>query len=264
MDQPPMNDPKVRQAFAYAMDRENVIKGVIGLNNPNAKVNNCGLWIPGQGPWCAEPGAFAQYTFQPDKVASLLESDGYKLDAATGIYGKGGKPLVITISTTAGNVRRATTVSLLQAKALTAGIELQIKTYFPTDLFGNVAPKGDFQVALYAQGPIIDPTVTAIFSSDQIPTQANGYGGENWDHWRNKEADTAMAASDEELDQTKRAALIQQVATLMAQAADLPMIPVDVLPNIAAWRTDKVAGVDPSEVSSPYGFFFAMDKWSVP
>ena len=39
------------------------------------------------------------------------------------------------------------------------------------------------------------------------------------------------------------------------------MLPVDVLPNIAAWRTDKIAGVDEASLSSPYGFFFGMTTW---
>ena len=129
----------------------------------------------------------------------------------------------------------------------------------PTDLFSNIAPQGKFQVALYAQGPIIDPTVTGSFSCSQIPTQGNGFGGGNWDHWCNHDADALMQQSDQELDATKRAPLIQQIAQLTAQ--DLPMLPVDVLPNIAAWRTDKIGGVDPADLSSPYGFFFGMDKW---
>jgi peptide/nickel transport system substrate-binding protein len=262
LNQPPMNDPKVREAFAYAMDRESVITGVIALNNPTAKVNNCGLWIPGAGPpWCADPGPYAQYTFNPDKTAQLLQQAGYKLNADTGFFEKDGKQLTITISTTAGNLRRARTVSLLQQKALTAGIDLQIKTYVPTDLFSNVAPKGDFQVALYAQGPIIDPSVTGTFSCSQIPTEANGFGGGNWDHWCNKDADALMQKSDQQLVDTERAATIQQLGTLMAQPTELPMIPVDTLPNIAAWRTDKVAGVQDSDLTSPYGFFFNMNKW---
>lgn len=262
LDDPLMKDLKIRQAVAYAVDRDAVISGVIGLNNPNAKTNNCGLWIPGQGPWCADPGAFAQYAYDPDKAAALLTSDGYTDDRDnSGYFTKGGKPLTITIATTAGNVRRATTVSLLQQKALAAGINIQIHTYVPTDLFANVAPKGDFQIALYAQGPIIDPSVTSSFASDQIPTQANGYGGANWDHWRNTQADDLLHQQDQELDVTKRAALIQQVATLLAQ--DLPMLPVDVLPNIAAWRTDKIAGIDEASLSSPYGFFFGMSTWYI-
>ena len=68
-----------------------------------------------------------------------------------------------------------------------------------------------------------------------------------------------MQDSDQELDVAKRAALIQQIAALTAQ--DLPMLPVDILPNIAAWRTDRVAGVDPNDLSSPYGFFFGMTTW---
>jgi len=262
LSDPLMKDAKVREAFAYAVDRQAVITGVIALNNPQAQVNNCGLWIPGQGPWCADPGAYAGYTYDPDKAASILTSDGYTDDRDnSGYFTKNGKPLTITISTTAGNVRRATTVSLLQQKALAAGINIQIHTYVPTDLFSNVAPKGDFQIALYAQGPIIDPTVTSAFGCDQIPTSANGYGGGNWDHWCNKDAWAVMKSADTELDVTKRATLTQQIATFMAQPTDLPMLPVDVLPNIAAWRTDKIAGVDPTSLSSPYGFFFGMSTW---
>jgi len=261
LDDPVMKDLKVRQAVAYAVDRDAVISGVIGLNNPNAETNNCGLWIPGQGTWCADPGSFAKYAYDPAKADELLTSAGYDCSAVAdgGFCTKGGKDLVITISTTAGNVRRATTVSLLQAKALAAGINLQIKTYVPTELFTNVAPKGDFQIALYAQGAIIDPTVTSAFSCKQIPRQANGYAGTNWDHWCNPAADDLMQQSDQELDVPKRAALIQQIAALTAD--ELPMLPVDVLPNIAAWRTDKIAGVDESSLSSPYGFFFGMTQW---
>src|SRR5207249_8438004 len=59
LEDPLMKDPKIRQALAYGIDRQSVITGVIGLNNPSAQVENCGLWIPGQGPWCADPGPFA-------------------------------------------------------------------------------------------------------------------------------------------------------------------------------------------------------------
>jgi peptide/nickel transport system substrate-binding protein len=260
LDDPVMKDLKVRQAFAYAVDREAVISGVIGLNNPNATVNNCGLWIPGQGPWCADPGPFAQYTYDPDKAAQLLTSAGYTDDRdSSGFFVKNGKPLTITISTTAGNVRRATTVSLLQQKALAAGINIQIHTYVPTDLFSNIAPQGKFTVALYAQGPIIDPDVSGTFKSDQIPTEANGFGGANWDHYKNAQADEIMLSAGQELNVDKRAEETQSLAVILAQ--DLPFLPVDVLPNIAAWRTDRIAGVDPNDLSSPYGFFFGMSTW---
>jgi peptide/nickel transport system substrate-binding protein len=257
MDKPPMNDPKVRQALAYAIDREVIIKKVIALNNPNAKVNNCGLWIPGNGPWCADPGPFAQYTYDAAKVKSILTSDGYKMNADSGMFEKDGKPLVISISHTAGNTREAKTVSLVRAQALAVGINLQSKTYDATDLFSKVLPQGDFQVAWYNQGTTTDPSVTSTFSSSAI----GAFGG-NWTHWRSSEADALMQKSDQELDTAKRAAMIQQIAALSAQ--DLPMLPVDVIPNVAAWRTDKIGGVDPNDVSSPYGFFFGMDKWYVP
>jgi peptide/nickel transport system substrate-binding protein len=261
MDQPPMNDLKVRQAFAYAMDRQGVINGVIKLNNPRAQVNNCGLWIPGQGPWCGTSDPFAHYTYNPTRAAQLLQSDGWT-KGSDGIFTKGGQKLTITVSTTAGNTRRTTTVSLLQEKARAAGIDLEIKTYDATDLFSNVAPQGDFQVALYALGPIIDPSVTSTFHSSQIPTKANGFAGGNWDHWSNPRADQLMSSSDQQLDATQRAQEIQQLGTLMAQ--DLPMLPVDILPNVSAWRTDKIAGPVGTWNSSAYGLFFNMNQWWVP
>jgi ABC-type transport system substrate-binding protein len=75
-------------------------------------------------------------------------------------------------------------------------------------------------------------------------------------------ADRLMQRSDQELDPATRAQEIQRLGAMLAQ--DLPMLPLFALPNVAAWRTDKIGGVDPTDVSSPYGFFFNMNTWYVP
>lgn len=176
-----------------------------------------------------------------------------------GLCTKGGKPLTITVSTTIGNVERATAVAILQQSALAAGIVIQLHTYASTDIYSNLGPKGDFQVALYLWGPVVDPSVTKVFSCNQIPTRSNGYGGGNWDHWCNHEADKLMEDSDQELDPAVRAQQIQRLGALLAR--DLPMLPLFAEPNVAAWRTDKIGGVDPADASSPYGFFVNMSTW---
>ncbi|MDP9241560.1 MAG: ABC transporter substrate-binding protein, partial [Actinomycetota bacterium] len=46
-DVPPLNDPKVREALLYAIDRESVVNVIIKLNNPQATVLNClGWYLP--------------------------------------------------------------------------------------------------------------------------------------------------------------------------------------------------------------------------
>src|SRR5438309_9450981 len=95
-----MKDPAVRQAVAYATDRQSVIDGVIKLNNPQAEVQNCGLvWFPGVGPWCPTgAGPLAKYTYDPNQVATALHGDGYTKDTRRS-FAKGGQELTIPIDT---------------------------------------------------------------------------------------------------------------------------------------------------------------------
>jgi ABC-type transport system substrate-binding protein len=80
-------------------------------------------------------------------------------------------------------------------------------------------------------------------------TVVNGYGGRNFTHWCNRSADDLMRQSDLTLDPRRRAERLQGVGRLLAD--ELPMLPVDSPPVVAAWRTDRIAGVDPADVSSP-------------
>ena len=113
--------------------------------------------------------------------------------------------------------------------------------------------------ALYALGPVVDPSVTGLFSCSQIPTQANGYGGGNWDHLCSREVDRLMQRSDQELDVAARTKEIRQLGLLLAE--DLPMLPLDVPANVGVWRSDRIAGIDPRDLSSPYGFFAGLSSW---
>ncbi len=272
LDDPLLRSPTIRQAFAYAMDRDAVARGGPGLIERNAQPDDCGPWVPGRGPWCPSSGPFARYAYDPDKAISLLTRAGYDCSAVAhgGFCTKNGKPLTITISTTNGDVGRATAVSLLETGALAAGIDVQLRTYSSSDLFSNRLPQGRFQVALYrnptgvafyasSTSPIADPDVSSLFKSDQIPTQANGFGGGNFDHLRDRGLDLLLIRSDLDVDQARRVQDIQAVGRRLAD--DLPILPLYVMPNLAAWRTDVIAGVDPNDVSSPYGFFSGMASW---
>jgi peptide/nickel transport system substrate-binding protein len=262
----------IRQALAFAFDRDAVAQGVPGLIDPNSKRNDCGPWIPGRGPWCAAPGPFAADTYNAARSMALLERAGYDCSdvADGGLCTKNGEPITVTLSTTIGDVGRATAVSLLETSALAAGIDVQIRTYPSSELFSDLLPEGRFQIALYGGDTGAwpsgsypgDPSVSSMFASNQIPTRANGYGGGNVVRWRNGHADALMRRSDIELDQDRRAADIQAIGRLLAQ--DLPMLPLYSAPSLAAWQSDSIAGVDPNDVSSPYGFFFGMNRWYFP
>jgi peptide/nickel transport system substrate-binding protein len=72
-----MNDPKVREAFMYSIDRQSVIDAIIKLNNPNAAVLNCGfVSFPNIGNWC-QTKPFQQFTYDPAKAKKLLADAGH-------------------------------------------------------------------------------------------------------------------------------------------------------------------------------------------
>ena len=47
-------------------------------------------------------------------------------------------------------------------------------------LFGTWGPQGVFTIGMYAQVGTPDPGLCIIFCSNNIPTQQNGFVGQNW------------------------------------------------------------------------------------
>jgi peptide/nickel transport system substrate-binding protein len=258
----PLNDPKVRQALMYAVDRQAIVDAIVKLNNPNGEVLNCGfVSFPNIGSWCqgANGQPFTPFHYDADMVSQILTSDGYT-KGSNGYFQKDGKDLTIVWSTVAGNARRETTQALEIEKAKAAGIKLTVKNYEATDLFSNKLPRGDFVLGEYAQGGSPDPSITAILACDQIPTAANSFSGANYNRWCNQQATQLMKQSDQDLDVQKRLQDLQQVYGLQAQ--DFVSLPLYVLPAVSAWRADKLTGPIGQYNSSIYGLFFNMDQWS--
>ncbi len=77
-----------------------------------------------------------------------MTGDGWA-KGGDGVWAKDGKPAAFTILTLAGNKRRDLTVQILQAQLAEAGFDMAIRTVTPADLFGKLAPSGDFQLGLY-------------------------------------------------------------------------------------------------------------------
>jgi peptide/nickel transport system substrate-binding protein len=254
----PMDDPKVREALAYAIDRQAVIDAIIKLNNPEAEVNNCMVWLPTVGEYC-QPD-FAGFTYDPAKSISILESDGYDCSAVPdGPCTKNGEPLSLIYSVNTGNTRRETTQTLLSEQAKPAGFAFEVKNYDSGVYFGDVGPKGTSHFMDYAVGGSPDPTVTATFGCDFMPSEANGYSGGNWTQWCNEDANALMIKADQAIDPAERLTLSNQIGTLEAQ--DVMSLPLYILPNVSAWRSDQLGGPVGEYNESIFGLFFNMDQW---
>ncbi len=264
VERPPLDDSAVRQALMYAIDRKAVIDAIVKLNDPDAAVLDCGaLAYVNLGPWCQGPKGkpFAEYHYDPRHSIEILESAGYDCSAVAsgGVCRKGGKDLTVEYATVAGNARRETTQALEIPKARAAGFRLVVRNYQSGDLFSNVQPKGQFGISDFAWGGSPDPSVMAILSCGAIATEKNGWSGQNANRWCNPEADRAMHAADAALDQNRRLELLQQVYAL--EASDGVLLPLYQLPQLTAWRADRIAGPVGKFNDSIQGAFWNMAEW---
>jgi peptide/nickel transport system substrate-binding protein len=255
----PFNDPKVREAFAYAVDRQAVVDTIYKADFPDLQVLNCAGWVSNVGDWCDNTD-FADLTYQPDKAKQILRQDGWQ-QGSDGIFAKGGKRLSITFSTIEGNRDREDTQALLQEKAKAAGIELVIKNMAATVLFEDRLPHLNYELVEYAQAASPDPSVTGFLACDQIPSQKNDFSGQNTIAWCNQEATRLMKDSDKTIDHAQRRGLLRQVGKLERQ--DLAWIPMFQRPLMLVWHADRLIGPIGDYAATSYSGFFNMYDWSV-
>lgn len=250
----------VRLALAYALDRQQIADVALGSIIPDPQVLQCAGWNPGFGDWC-QPD-FERYGQDAATVAELLEAEGWTRPEPDGLWvNSEGEELVLGWNTVAGNKRREDVQALVAEMTAPFGIGWDIVNYDAGELFQNRLPVMNFgPVALFANSTNPDPSVTSHYDIDGVPTEENGYTGQNFTAYRNQEASDRAFAIDAEVDPAKRLDMVHQLSKILAD--DVPWIPLYVLPNLLAWDTTAVSGPG-AYASSPYGGFFDMYDWTV-
>lgn len=248
----------VREALAYAIDRQQILDTVMKPIDPTAEVLQCGGWVPNVGPWCGDDFADIEQDF--DRAAEILSDAGWARNN-DGVWEKDGTPLEIEWNTVAGNRRREDVQALVQEQVADFGIRFVINNLDAGELFQNRLPRLEFGMGLYANVASPDPTVTVIYDREQIPTEENEYTGQNFLAWDNAEATELAALSDRQLDPAERLQSIRRIGELVRQ--DVAWIPLYQLPNLTAWRTDVLEGPIGEFTASSYGGFANMYDWAL-
>ena len=250
----------VRQALAYALDREEIADVALGPIIDDPVVLQCAGWNPAFGDWCADD--FAHYRQDMAAVERLLTEDGWTRPDPEGLWvNDEGVELVLQWNTVAGNKRREDVQALVTEMTRPFGIGWEIINYDPGELFQNRLPAMNFgPVALFANSTTPDPTVTAHYDIDGIPSEANGFSGQNFTAYASRQASDLAFAIDAEVDEAARLELVRELGTLLA--SDVPWIPLYVLPNLLAWDPGVLEGPG-GWVSSVYGGFYDLYDWTV-
>jgi len=260
LSRPPLNDPQVRKALFMSVDRNEILNTFIKPDVPDATVLNCGGWVPTLGEWC-DNAQFADIKYDPAGAKTILQADGWAL-GPDGVFAKGGQRLDLELNTVAGNSRREGLEQVIMRQAAKAGFAFHPKNYSRPELTEDVLPHGRFGIAIYSQAARSDPSVTSLFSCDQIPSVANQFTGTNYSHWCDAAVSGLMKRSDQEVSPVRHVVLIHQVGRAIRDG--YVWLPFYQLPVIAAYRTDKVAGPVEDFTLSSYTNFWNINKWHLP
>ena len=246
----PLDDPRVRQALAYAIDREQVVDVLLSGTVPV-------LQSPVRPEQLGYAPAFEGYAHSPERAAGILEGAGW-VRGADGIFAKNGTRLEIPLATQSDSELRLTTARLLADQAEAAGIRIVPRPTPAELLFGSQLGQGDFTAAMLAFGGGVDPSLTALLASDQIPTEENDFTGQNVYRWSDAEADTLLTRSDREVDDEARVRSLGRIQEIVAD--QVPLIPLYQQPNTVA-HVAALQGVKENPTQAEV--FWNSAEWSL-
>jgi peptide/nickel transport system substrate-binding protein len=251
------SDAKVRQAVAYAVNRQEIIDEVLF-----GKTVVMNTFLP-ETHWAYPAGGegLETYTYDSAKAEALLDEAGW-VKGADGIREKDGRKFSIQFYTTENNQTRQSVAQIVQENLKVVGIDV-VLNFVPATavLFANgeegILSARKFDLALYAwvSGP--EPSVE-LYLCDQIPTPENSYAGQNNTGWCNEDFDKAALASKAVTERADRIPFVIEAEKVFN--ADLPTFPLYQRVNVGAYNT-KVTGLAMNPTSQVD--FWNIETWDI-
>jgi peptide/nickel transport system substrate-binding protein len=212
---PVFRDLRVRQAFAYGIDREKIVKYLWrGHARPASSV------IPPNN-WAYEPHV-KMYPYDPDRARELLKEAGHE-------------NLSFTYRTSQDDTGRLMAV-ILQQQLKEIGVAMEIRSNEFATFFADIIA-GNFQMfSLRWIGANNDPDIfNLIFHSRSVPPN-----GSNRGHYSNPRVDELVEFARHENDVEKRKDAYREVQRIVAE--ELPYLNLFFLDNVCIYNK-RIEGI---------------------
>jgi peptide/nickel transport system substrate-binding protein len=169
---PALKDIRVRQALAYAFNREKLVQDLLlGLTGVAATDWDKSPWV--------DP-TISPYPYDPEKAIALLADAGWTDTNGDGTVDKDGVELILKYGTTSREVRQ-NTQAVAQQDLAAVGIGIELLSY-DSDLFfasyQDDGPSANFSLDIieYSDSPNFPDPDTAIWLCVDIPSDENPAG----------------------------------------------------------------------------------------
>jgi peptide/nickel transport system substrate-binding protein len=204
--EPPLDNVKVRQAIAYAINRESMIRDlVLGQGKIAHSI------LPEES-WAYTPGQ--TYHYDPAMAKKLLDEAGFRDPDGDGPQMRFSKPIVFRLSGSSGSARQYSGVIYNYLREV--GIPVQIETSELNTLF-EFLRRGQFQIA-YGQwvGGNQDPIFYRdLFATSEIPTETRA--ARNRSRYSNSELDKILEEATNTFDHAKAAPLYARAQEIVSR-----------------------------------------------
>jgi len=236
---PPLDNVKVRQAIAYAVDRESLIKNLLLGYGKLAHA------ILPEESWAYISGQ--KYSYDPATAKKLLDEAGFKDPDGDGPKMRFEQPIVYKLS--GSSIAGRQYAGVIQNYLKEVGIPVEIQTPEQNTLFDELR-RGNFQIA-YTQwvGGNQDPIFYKdLFASSEIPTQSRP--SRNRSRYSNKELDALLDEAVNTFDRQKGKELYAKIQDIVSR--EVPVLPLWYQSNIVIAK--KSVGNIKVDASGDWGF----------
>ena len=242
----PFDDIRVRQAINYAVNKQELIDGVLlGLGEPVSSPYKPGTrWTNPE---------LSPYPYDPQKALALLKEAGFADHDGDGILDRNGKPLAFEILTNQNKQREMTAV-LVQRRLKEIGIDVKIRVLEWASFIGRFIKTGEFDAVLLGWSLSLDPDQYGIWhSSQQAPGQFNFIG------YNNPQVDKLLEQGRLELDSDKRAKIYHEFSRILLE--DSPIVYLYAGYGLPAIHK-RIKGID--DPAPPAGVGHNSHEWFIP
>ncbi|MEW6008931.1 MAG: peptide-binding protein [Candidatus Omnitrophota bacterium] len=238
-------DERVRQALDYAVDKNEIIKGVL-----------FGLGRVCSGPFIPDSWAYNNNIklrqFSPDKARQLLTEAGWFDHNGDGWLDKDNQNFEFTIITNQGNDQRKTVVQIIQKRLADIGIKVKIKIVEWSTFISEFIDKRKFDAVLLGWSLSRDPDNYDIWHSSKTKE-----GEFNFISYRNAQVDELLIKARRTFNQEERAAYYKKIHEIIYEEAPYMFLYV---PESLPVVHKRFRGIAPAPLGIGYNFI----KWYVP